>query len=689
MDQFQDPAPSGRSNLLGELASGGTLVLAFIASLALSGVSLITTFKGMESAFQDTLMAGAATFGVQVIAFIVSWLFAYHLLKRRWSDMVATGLALLVAGGISVFFSFVDVYGRIYNSLSEQEKQNERNLAGQQLRGDVYTLAEDALTRKKDEASEAFVQSSAFRDWEAAASQVMDASLANSDALDRELQRRQEASARAIEDATARIEAASITIRTSESRIGALDTQLGELEADLVEQSAARDARQRELSLIVAARETKQQEMDIEEGRGGTSQDTVGLAGRGPRWKALKAEYDALEPEYNERRLALDRQIRIVDSLEAQRDGLAKELEERRSAIEAARIDRSNAEKEITERSALVVSDTAEGVSTDVIINRFRGSIEAFKGQRDFDSYQGARRTCNQLRVLLVSLQQSRGTGAPFPEDCDNPEISIALPALSQAASDLARFQQNCVNNREDARLEFDAVIPRIRQCVEESGVDIPIATGLRRMITQTEQLQSLSRTNWTAATAAFRSGSSDMFVAFSIATVVDLLVVVVAAFGQSIRVIQTGQETTPSDFRRLGDLTVRPEDSADLAALKRMLSNMVVGRRRQPEIDLSAAHIHSDAHVKALVNWIVYDRKEATIVERDGRSLLSLTQKGFATLLENLKSLRAQRDAGPAVQTTPATVAMAGSPSFNGAPSRPPKPASPSPQKSRSFLDE
>lgn len=529
---------------------------AVIASLVLSFVSFLTTWSGLRAAdpVQSRLANGETlagigfwegaeslaitlglSFGIQALMLALAWVASRLIMvefKKNWLLIGAILLGYFAATSISVTFSYIDLFDRMFN-----EQKSDWSTQTIRERGDVMVeeLLEDLETEERKVRSEFASQQATFQ---AQINLLSDASTAQRTAILAELDGRK---------AELRTYKNKIGSERAEARRAAVsrDTRIQQLEdsvADFETRVAALKKKQAEIQVDVddleAQSRAKADEKLLEE-RG--AQES-GAVGRGPVWRELDREHDIIKANLEVAQNRLDRVTRELDNAsEALLNG-REQLAIIRSSEDTAEVENAlNANNDV--RVAFLQEEInalqAQADALDLPVIDF-GSERL--SEEEINQIENA---CTQIKSELIAAQSSAGSGNGAPLSDFKPS---AIDCTSGGAFDTARnlfalqdsidnVEQNCRANDSEtyASLGGSDLINYIRgTCINES------ALSARAKQSYLEDLRRIARTRdpnsapIAYAFVALQDREAQAIFAFCLAAAADLLILIVSLFGNA-----------------------------------------------------------------------------------------------------------------------------------------------------------
>ena len=549
---------------------------AVIASIILSIVSFLTTWSGLRAAdpIQQQLSEGSDTsgltlfdkieslaitlglaFGIQALMLALAWIASRLLMleqRKRWWLIISIFVGYFAATTISVTFSYVDLFDRMFST-----QKSDWSAETMRERGDVIVerLIEELQAEVREARSDFSSQQAGFQSQ---LNVLSDASTVQRQVILTRLdERRAELRQYRREIGTARAEARSAAV-DRESRIEELDGLVGDFEQQVKTLTLQRDEWLAEVTKLETQSQRKEDEKLLEE-RG--AQDS-GLIGRGPRWRELDREHDIIKANLevatnrlenaerelsnaNEALLNSQRQLAIVRG-----SGSAEEIDQALNAGTDVRVAFLQAELDAltSQSNALEIPQidfTSENISEDEI-----------------NQIQSA---CTQIKSELMSAQATDDGTEPLTGfdpssiDCTSGGAFEAARRLSTLQASVDDVRKNCRadSSEEYASARGTELLQYIRnECITAS------ALAARDKQSYLEDLRRVARTRDPDAApiaysfVALQDREPQAMFAALLALAADLLILLVSLFGNAGHhngPAPMGTETMPNSRRLEG----------------------------------------------------------------------------------------------------------------------------------------
>ena len=662
-----------RRGLLGDFLGSTSMLVALLASIALSIVSFFTTFEGMNNFFfqgddpkMSWIMAFLSTFGVQILVFLFSWLVAYAIHNRRLASAAPMLLGYVVCAGCSIIFSYAALYDRFTTpqSRTETNARDARTLSDQAL-----NLVGNVLKAEEERKHLALIQSAEYKEWMAQAQGVIDKALSSSQLIEKAMKARKEADNSTITELQTRVQNARSLGSDAAQAADIAKNDVGRL-GPIV--AALRDALQPmrvELEALQTQARNIEADMLKEEKEGGSKE--VSKAGKGKRWREHKDNLEALRPGIYKKEQEVTGKETLLKTREA-------ELDKARRALDKAIATQANSEKEMTvatpeltaarRRYTEIFKEDGSGV--EGIARSYNEAIKKFEGERSLETLATARSACE---LLFEETRKSTVLDAAVKRASCQPQGVIQKLDEVKAVIDQRRaYVAKCISNRDgssDRRL-FKQVSEDVRGCVNQAalapdqviGGQFGTVRGIMDKFNQEEEArgegldaEARKRGQLAINFRTLSNGTLQAYGALALAMFIDLLVLLVAVAGRTMQTQQrvAARHSAPV-FENLAsfNLALSPRDGPELTALKRILSMLTLRSGTSDSVlDLTATGLAGDGNVKGFLNLLVADR-EARQVDEKGRLLCYVTPIGYRKLVDHYRELQSQKPSSGSIYT-------------------------------------
>jgi hypothetical protein len=548
--QMKESNPDERRNTLGFQS-------AVVASLVLSVVSFLTTWSGLRAAdpIQSKIARGESlagipfwekaesliitlglAFGIQALMLALAWIVSRLMMvedRKRWGLIASIFVGYFAATSISVTFSYVDLFDRMFSA-----QKSDWSAETIRERGDVIVeqLIEDLEDDTRSERSDfAKLQAS----FQAQINILSEASTAQRQTILAELdERRAELSAYRKEVGSARAEAQSAAVGRN-ALAARLEKSVYDFEKQVAQLTRERAEIQPTFDSLQAQSREKVDAKLLEE-RG--AQES-GQSGRGPLWRELDREHDIIKAKLE---VAENRLERINRELESAN----KALLEGRQQLAIVRGGGDSA-----------AIDEALDAGSDVRAAFLEGEVTALKAQADaldipqLDFSSGRiseaeinqiESACTQIKSELIAAQTSGAEAVadfkPSQIDCTSGGAFETARRMTALQDSIADVQKACrASDSEDyANARGTELIQYIRDnCITQS------ALTARKKATYLEDLRRVSRSRDPEASpldysyAALQDREPQAIFALTLALAADLLILLVSLFGNAGHHIQ------------------------------------------------------------------------------------------------------------------------------------------------------
>ena len=529
---------------------------AVVASLVLSIVSFLTTWSGLRQIdpVQSRLANGESldgigfwqgaeslaitiglAFGIQALMLALAWVASRLIMvetKKSWPMIGAIFLGYFAATSISVTFSYIDLFDRMFN-----EQKSDWSSQTIRERGDVLVeqLVEELQTEERKIRTDFASKQATFQ---AQINLLSDASNEQRTAILLELDGlRKELSDYQTKIGSERAEARRAAV-SRDTRIQQLQESVTDFEKQVAELKKNRGILKNDVDALEALSQQKSEQKLLEE-RG--AQDS-GLSGRGPVWRKLDEEHDVIKARLEVAQNRLDK----VD----------RELKNANDALLSGR------EQLVTIRSSKNTEEVEKALNADndVRVAFLKEEINALKAQADaLDlpsiDFNGDRVTeqeisrietaCTQIKSELIAAKatgnQLKGSKLadfdPAKIDCTSGgafDTARKLFAL-QDSIDLVTKKCRASDNSDYASREGGQLLQYIRgTCINQS------ALSARAKQNYLEDLRRIARTRDPDAApiayafVALQDREAQAIFAFCLALAADLLILIVSLFGNA-----------------------------------------------------------------------------------------------------------------------------------------------------------
>lgn len=545
---------------------------AVIASLVLSIVSFLTTWSGLRAAdpVQQAMETGQSlesistidrieslvitlglAFGIQALMLALAWIASRLLMvesRKRWWLIIAIFFGYFAATTISVTFSYIDLFDRMFST-----QKSDWSAETMRERGDV--IVERLIEDLEDEVQDARgVFSRQQAGFQAQLNLLSEASNEQRQTILEELdERRDELQTYQRQIGDARAEARSAAV-SRESRARELEQTVSDFQRQVRELTLEQDEWETEVaSLRAQSQELSDQKLLEERG----AQES-GQSGRGPIWRELNRQHDIVlaNLEVAENRLAsVTRELSNAnEALLSGRQQLtivqgsadASEVEEALNAGGDVRI--SFLEEEI---SAL----TAQASALDI------PQIDFTSEDISEDEVDRILNACTQIKSELIAAQASPNGAEtlasfdPASIDCTSGGAFEAARNLSALQSSLRDVEEHCraTTNEEYAAARGSELLQFIRnECVNNSALSASRKADFGEMIRRVARTRDPDAAPIAYAFVALQDREPQAIFSLTLALAADLLILLVSLFGNAGHHVPEPAERVP-ESRRIG----------------------------------------------------------------------------------------------------------------------------------------
>lgn len=545
-----------------------------LASLLLSVASFYTTWVGITPFVQYTIFAAFITVGIQSLLLVTSWRIGFMFAGKEPLSVVEI-LVFMVCLTLSVFFSFNSLFNVIFIAERQQEASLTRVRDGSSA---AVTRVEQVLKGRRDEYVAALRQSEEYRRWRSDLRAIADLAGDNAAGLRGmlESQRAERAQEAARLETDARDLAASKG--TIEGEITSAELHLARLQTGLPSQSEDLGRLGGQLRLFEDEVLQKLADMRAEEGGIGET----GVAGQGPKWKALKKDHDVAlsKKQLVEQQVALAR-TRLAES-EQTIKSLSEEIRKKKLLFDNIDAEiTAAAERAQDARERLADFGTDGGPETGIQV--LRDYPDRFEVSADVSFLERAELICSQIYDNLRAL-------SPTPvgllgHSCDRAAIMAKIAPITVATAALAELDQRCTGITAPSfhELTLAAALAAARACIDVSGLPYREVRAEREELDRLQREEGPNASEFTKTTNALFAGEKLAIFALVIALVMDLLVLFTGLVGAKSATARVATGVRP----------IFPGDSEDVIAIKTLLNRVepyegrLAGVRYEGRIDI------------------------------------------------------------------------------------------------------
>lgn len=528
---------------------------AVIASIVLSVVSFLTTWSGLRSVdalkpdegadgmvssalnswdgIESLIISLGLAFGIQALMLALAWIASRLLMvehHKRWGLVSAILFGYLAATTISVTFSYIDLFDRMFST-------QKSDWSAETIRERSDVIVERLIDDLEDEVRDA--RSDFSRTQAGFQAQINLLAEASTDQRQEILiqldQRREELREYQQQIGSERAEARSAAVDRT-SRIEELRKLVSDLEKEVTSLTALADQWQTETAKYEAQSQMKSDQKLLEE-RG--AQES-GLVGRGPKWRELDREHDIIKANLEVASNRLETTTRELNNAsEALLNG------QRQLAI----IEASGSNEEI---------DQALNAGSDVRVNFLNEEIAALTAQAnaleipliDFSSENISEDQINQIQTACTQIKselmtaQAKSNGDASAVQFDPTSIDCTSGGAFEAARRLSNLQSSIETVLENCRAESSETYSESRgsellQYVRSSCINASALPATRkRVYLEDARRVALTRDPDAApiaySFAALNDREPQAIFSFILALAADLLILLVSLFGNT-----------------------------------------------------------------------------------------------------------------------------------------------------------
>lgn len=528
---------------------------AVIASIVLSVVSFLTTWSGLRSVdalkpsegadgavshalnswagIESLIISLGLAFGIQALMLALAWIASRLLMvehNKRWGLVAAILFGYLAATTISVTFSYIDLFDRMFSA-----QKSDWSAETIRERSDVIVerLIEDLKDEVRDARSDFSRQQANFQSQ---INLLSEASTEQRQAILTVLdQRRAELREYQQQIGSERAEARSAAVDRA-SRVDELKGLVADFENEVKTLTVQRDEWQAELAKLQTQSQQKDDQKLLEE-RG--AQDS-GQVGRGPRWRELDREHDIIKANLevannrfqnaqreldnaNEALLNSQRQLAIIEG-----SGSSEEIDAALNAGGNVRVDFLNEE---------IAALTAQANALEI------PQIDFSSENISEDQINQIQTACTQIKSELMSARASGAESAsaaqfdPTSIDCTSGGAFDAARRLSNLQASIDDLESNCRAESNDtySNSRGSELLQYVRNnCINASA----LPATRKRVYLEDARRVALTRDPDAApiaySFAALNDREPQAIFSFILAVSADLLILLVSLFGNA-----------------------------------------------------------------------------------------------------------------------------------------------------------
>ena len=527
---------------------------AVIASLVLSVVSFLTTWSGLRAAdpIQQLMTSGGSlegiswwdraeslaitlglAFGIQALMLALAWIASRLLMvedRKRWGLISAILVGYLAATTISVTFSYIDLFDRMFSA-----QKSDWSAETIRERGDV--IVEELIEALEDEVRDARGDFSTQQaEFQAQINVLASASNEQRQSILTELdERRSELADYRRQVGNAQAEARSAAV-SRQARAAELETTVADFERQVRQLTPEQDEWEAETARLLAQSQALSDQKLLEE-RG--AQES-GQVGRGPRWRELDRQHDIVRANLEVAQNRLSSVTRELDNAEEALLSSRQQLAIVQSGGDAQDV------------------ENALNAGNDVRIGFLEAEISALTAQSDAleipqidfsseeiseDEVDQILTACTTIKSELIAAQATsfdEDTLADFEPssiDCTSGGAFEAARTLSELQSSLRMVEENCRASSSEAYAgaRGSELLQYIRnECVNSSALRASVKSNFM------EDLRRVARTRDPEAApiaysfVALQDREPQAIFALTLALAADLLILLVSLFGNA-----------------------------------------------------------------------------------------------------------------------------------------------------------
>lgn len=526
--RFMSLSPGVTGNVFGTAV--GIAVFSILAILVLqtfgadeTGLITSSTLTGLSNSllFVTALLIlfAAITFGAGRSIWSDYWQAARIMIRS-----VVLWVMFLACMATSVFFSFDSLFSTIFPA---GERQRAAELRAQnQVAGVVNDIGNLATTQRIREA-EGLFETEGWRQYEQQLDEVTQVANRSPEAIREQIAAELEEQRRRVAELVEK----EASAKSGQAGLVARKTRLGEELSRAQAERPGVAAKVDEHKAIVGEVERRldeQRAVVLAEERG---VEGSGKAGRGPLWRAARAESAKIQAElevantrlkgHQDRLIDIDQQIAEIKSELAQIDGdLARFRGEAETAEQLISVAKSN-----DAAAGVAQVDPAAAVAA---LEKARQSFRQAPAQELLLTIQDR---CLSIQNAALKVRSLRDDAAGI--DCDPGTASEAAAPLFALNTGIEALQANCIGGDKLPQTGgADALFAFARGCVQDAGLPSAATDQLRSQINLIELNRDDKAHRFVVTVNAFGDGNRLAYLALAIAIAIDALVFMSGLFG-------------------------------------------------------------------------------------------------------------------------------------------------------------
>lgn len=521
----------------GERRKSFYVLIMMIASFGLSVVSFYTTFYGFAN-FLNFGFAFPTTFAVQALMLLAAWQLGYALVGGqgvRIGRLIGFMLIFVICFGLSTFFSFSKLFDQVAGADHRHRTQTAQLLS---FYDEARSRLQESLDVQIKATGEEALASEGFLAWK----QGIDGAIDLIAAAPSEVRKARDAATQERTEATQRARVLDAEIELAGKRVERLRDDLDRLTRRF-------DTVQKQVDTFRAQREFYDNEMKAQlKGVDGRP------AGIGPKYRDAEAKRDeaidklpSLEGELTNLRVARDSVKANYDDAQT----ALSELQGERSKLEP-RLAQSAGAANAT--NVLIDGDVAEDI---------RSAVEDFRVTYDQSHLERAIARCEAFKTSLAGIPTTKARANSIV--CANPALFSAIDKVKATTDAKANFGTECPaappqaapvadGAAPDPSAQANAVLAAIRQCVAASAAPVELRRDVNTRLEAFAIAMDGGVQKFSSVLNAITSGNQDATLAFGVAVVIDLLVLICGLVGASASTVETEKNRRTRDGRQLAD---------------------------------------------------------------------------------------------------------------------------------------
>lgn len=493
-------------------------VLLFVASLVMSGASFYTTYYGMIEFMGVPLIAGAITFSVQALLFVISWWLA-----RNWVmgvlPLFAGSCIFLLCASISVFFSFASLFSFIDQGRTKETTAQRAQTQVVRILNDLEKTLQEDLALRKD--ALIVPDDGLYQAWRSQLTQVQETALSAPEEYRAQQRTRRNRLTDKRSEIALQIGDAKDQVRIQETSAQNLESQAEALQRQIEREEAAIDRLRDQIAGLDSRTVDLEREMKRQ-----------AVTGKGAKYlaaetalKEVGADLEILEQTLIERSDAL-RKLRSqvgltpTGSISSQRAELTKRI--------------ADLEQELFEIDEQIKRIDAGG-SFDVAqqVGFIDQNLTLFETSLDFEAFAQVVAEC---KAMVETLKKFVEDGLPQGFQCDRQRLTNEVSQLQVRVDEIKEYRNGCTaTSVVSEQADFGGIVKVGETCIAKSRLDSNLTEEASESLIQMRQTGGDQAHGFALAQASLMRDKSPLAImALVIAIAIDSLVLLCALIGTS-----------------------------------------------------------------------------------------------------------------------------------------------------------